>query len=145
VFLLYGVLILLIRVFGARIPDAFGARRSATAALALAASGIAIAAAWASVAGLLLGTAVLAGGMSLMYPALLLLAMDGVADSERGSVVGTFSSFFDLATGLGSLLAGAVAALSGNRGAFAAGAVCAAFGLVVLRARTQPADRAIGA
>jgi predicted MFS family arabinose efflux permease len=79
---------------------------------------------------------VFAGGMSLMYPALLLLSLDGVNDAERASVVGTFSSFFDASQGLGALICGTVVAVSGNRGAFATGAVCALAGLVVLRARS---------
>ena len=36
----------------------------------------------------------------MLNPALLLLALDGVNEAERASVVGTFSSFFDLATGV---------------------------------------------
>ena len=63
--------------------------------------------------------------MSLMYPALLLLALDGVSDAERASVVGTFSSFFDASQGLGAFICGAVVAVTGDRGAFATGAVCA--------------------
>ena len=73
--------------------------------------------------------------MSLMYPALLLLALDGVSDSDRASVVGTFSSFFDASQGLGAFICGAVVAVTGNRGAFTTGAVCAVAGLVLLRAR----------
>ncbi len=138
IFLLYGMLILLVRIFGARIPDRFGARRTAAVAVTLAAIGIGIIAVWASVAGLVAGTVVLAGGMSLMYPSLLVLALTGVRDAERGSVVGTFSSFFDLSVGVGSLLAGSVAALFGNRGAFAAGSVAAMLGLVLLRSATHP-------
>jgi MFS family permease len=137
IFLLYGTLILLVRVLGARIPDRLGARPTATIALAVTGTGIGIIAVWPTIAGLVTGTAVFALGMSLMYPALLLLALHGVPDSERGSVVGTFSSFFDAATGFGALLAGAIAAITGNRGAFAAGTVACIFGLVVLRTRTS--------
>ena len=45
-------------------------------------------AAWPTVAGLVVGTVVFAVGMSLMYPALFVLALDGVSDAERASVVG---------------------------------------------------------
>jgi predicted MFS family arabinose efflux permease len=74
--------------------------------------------------------------MSLLYPALLILALYGVSDAERASVVGTFSSFFDASQGLGALICGAVVAVTGDRGAFATGAVCAVAGLIVLRARS---------
>jgi predicted MFS family arabinose efflux permease len=132
-FLLYGGLILCVRIFGARLPDALGGRVSATIALSCGAVGLTVMAGWRSVAGLVAGTAVFAAGMSLLYPALMLLALAAVPDHERGSVVGTFSSFFDLSQGLGALILGGVAALGGYRGAFAGGAVAAAIGVVLLQ------------
>ncbi|MGQ0826635.1 MAG: MFS transporter [Actinomycetota bacterium] len=133
VFLLYGVLVLFVRILGARVPDRLGGRVGATGALTFSGLGIAIVAAWPSVPGLIAGTVVFAAGMSLMYPALLLLALHDIPDGERASVVATFSSFFDLSQGVGAALCGIVAELAGNRGAFATGAVAAALGLVVLR------------
>ena len=134
IFLLYGALILLVRVVGARIPDRLGARRTGLLALALAGTGIGIIAVWATLAGLVTGTIVMALGMSLMYPALLLLALGDIKDSERASVVGTFSSFFDLASGFGAALAGAIAAFAGIRGAFGVVAALCFLGIVLLRA-----------
>jgi hypothetical protein len=66
---------------------------------------------------------------------LLLLALAGAPETERASVVGTFSGFFDLSQGLGSLIVGAVASFAGYRGAFGAGAVAAAIGIAALRGR----------
>jgi MFS family permease len=140
VFLVYGVLILVVRVVGARLPDRLGSRRAGTIALTFAALGIGIVAAWASVIGLLVGTIVLAIGMSFMYPALLLLALQRSSEDDRASVVATVSSFFDLSQGVGAFICGAVAALTGNRGAFAAGAVAAVAGLVVLRGGSAGRD-----
>jgi MFS family permease len=136
-FLLYGGLVLCVRIFGARLPDQLGAQRSGSLALSGSMLGMAVMAAWASPAGLYSGTALFAGGMSLLYPALLLLALGGAPDSERGSVVGTFSSFFDLSQGLGALIVGGVAAATDYRGAFAAGAVAALAGLLMLRTRGE--------
>jgi MFS family permease len=133
IFLLYGGLILCVRIIGARLPDVLGGRRAATLALSGGAAGLALMAGWPSVAGLVAGTAVFAAGMSLLYPALMLVALAAVPDHERGSVVGTYSSFFDLSQGLGALILGGVAALSGYRGAFAGGAVAAAIGVVLLQ------------
>lgn len=137
IFLLYGILILVVRVVGARLPDRIGGRDTGAIALVLAAVGIGTIAASPTVAGLIVGTAVLAAGMSLMYPALLLLALDGIGDADRASVVGTFSSFFDGSQGIGAFVCGAVVAVSGNRGAFTTGAVCSVLGLVLLRVRTS--------
>jgi MFS family permease len=144
-FLLYGGLILCVRILGARLPDLLGGRWAATIALSGAAAGLALMAGWRSVAGLVAGTAVFAAGMSFLYPALMLLALSAVPEHERGSVVGTFSSFFDLSQGLGALILGGVAALSGYRGAFAGGAIAAFIGVLLLqsglglRARSQVA------
>jgi predicted MFS family arabinose efflux permease len=133
VFLLYGVLILVVRIVGARLPDRIGGLRAGAGALGLAAVGIGVVAAWPTVSGLIVGTVILAGGMSLMYPALLLLALTGVSDADRASVVGTFSSFFDASQGVGAFICGVAAAIAGNRGAFAIGAITATLGFFLLR------------
>ena len=135
IFALYGVLILAVRIVGARVPDRLGGFNTGSLALLIVAVGIGLIAVWPTVVGLVVGTVVFAAGMSLMYPALLLLALDGVSDADRASVVGTFSSFFDASQGLGAFVCGAVVAVSGDRGAFTTGAVCAFAGLVVLRSR----------
>jgi len=122
-----------VRIIGARLPDVLGPRRAGTGALSAAATGMAVIALWNSTLGLVVGTAFFAVGMSLLFPALLLLALSGAPDRERASVVGTFSSFFDLSQGLGALLLGGVAEVAGYRGTFAAAAGLAVVGLVVLR------------
>jgi len=137
VFLLYGVLILVVRIFGARIPDRLGGRGAGSLALVFASTGIGIIAAWPTVVGLVVGTFVLAAGMSLLYPAMFVLALTGVSDSERAAVVATVSSFFDASQGVGAFICGAVVAVTGNRGAFVTGAVMALLGLALLRSRTS--------
>jgi MFS family permease len=128
VFLLYGCFVLVVRIFGARIPDRLGGRVAGASALACTTAGMAIMAAWSTTAGLLVGTVFLAAGASLLYPALLLLALGAAPETERASVVGTFSSFFDLSQGLGSLIVGGVAAMTSYQGAFAAGSLFAIVG-----------------
>jgi predicted MFS family arabinose efflux permease len=132
VFLLYGCFVLVVRIFGARIPDRLGGRVAGACALACTATGMAVMAGWSTTAGLLLGTVFLAAGASLLYPALLLLALGAAPETERASVVGTFSSFFDLSQGLGSLIVGSVAALTSYQGAFAAGSAFAVVGFLGL-------------
>lgn len=137
VFLLYGGLILGVRVVGARLPDILGPLRAGTAALGAGAAGLVTMAAIPNLGGLLAGTVIFASGMSLLFPALLTLALNGQSEHERASVVGTFSTFFDLSQGTGALILGGVAQFAGYRGAFAAGGVLAAVGLVVLRTRVD--------
>jgi MFS family permease len=138
VFVVFGVLVLLIRVLGARIPDALGGARSGTVALLTTAAGMTVMALWGTAAGLMTGVVFFAIGQAFLYPAMLLLALQGTDDSERGSAVGTISSCFDLSQGLGSLVVGAVAALTTYRGTFATGAVCSVLAVLLLWGRVVP-------
>jgi MFS family permease len=141
VFLLYGCLILVVRIVGAKVPDRLGPRRAGSLALVGGALGLGVMAAWSSIAGLVLGTALFAGGMSLMYPAMLTLALTGIDDSQRASVVGTVSTFFDLSQGLGALILGGAAAVTSDQGGFLAGALLAVAGLALLWGGIDPRAR----
>jgi MFS family permease len=141
VFLLYGCLILVVRIVGAKVPDRLGPRRAGSLALIGGAAGLAVMAAWPSIAGLIVGTILFAAGMSLMYPAMLTLALTGIDDSQRASVVGTVSTFFDLSQGLGALILGGAAALTNDRGGFLAGSLLAIAGLALLWAGIDPRAR----
>ena len=133
VFLLYGCTVLAVRIFGARIPDRFGPLASGSLAMTASATGLVLIAAVHSPLGLYLGTFVFSLGMSLLYPAMLTLALTGVPERERGSAVGTISSFFDLSQGLGAAILGAAVAVAGYRGAFVGAAAMAVVGVVLLR------------
>jgi MFS family permease len=138
----YGVVVLVVRIFGARLPDRLGPLVAGSLALGIGAIGLVLVAALASPVGLFVGTVVFALGMSQLYPAVMILALTGVPDRERGSAVGTVSSFFDASQGLGAVILGAVAAIAGYRGAFLAGAVAGLVGLVLLRGGIDPRVRA---
>jgi predicted MFS family arabinose efflux permease len=135
VLLLFAAIVVGIRSLGARLPDRLGAARATRAAMALTATGLAVAGAWRTPAGLLAGTAVFAVGIALLTPAVLALAVEGVAPRERGAVLGTTSSFLDLAIGLGPATLGLVAASTGRPAVFLAGAAVAAAGLLLAWAR----------
>lgn len=140
-FLLYGVVVLLIRVFGAKLPDRLGPLRGGTLALGGAATAMIVIAAWPSEAGLVVGTVIFAFGMSMMYTNLMTLALVGVDEGERAAVVGTFSTFFDLSQGVGAFIVGAVVSVTSYRGGFIAGAVFALAGLVLLWSGADPRVR----
>ncbi len=133
VFLLYGIVVLGVRIAGARLPDTLGPIRAGTAATGATAFGLLLLAVWQSTAGLYVAAIVIAVGSSFLYPSLLLLALRGVPESQRGSVVGTFSAFFDFASGAAGISLGGVAALTSYQGAFAASAGLAAVAMVLLR------------
>lgn len=139
-FLVYGVLVLLVRVFGARLPDRLGPVRASSIALGAIGVGIGCVAAFASVAGLWVGTVLLALGMSLLFPALFSLAVTNAPDDERSHAVGSFSLFFDISQGLGAPILGIIVTLSGGeRAAFLVSALVAAVGLFITNTRLRAA------
>jgi predicted MFS family arabinose efflux permease len=132
VLLVFAAVVVGIRSLGARIPDRLGAARATRIALAASAAGLAVAGAWRTPAGLVAGTAVFATGVALLTPAVMTLAVRDVAPRERGAVIGTTSSFLDLAIGLGPATLGLVAAAAGRPGTFLASAAVAAAGLLLV-------------
>ena len=128
VFGVYAGTVLLIRIFGARLPDRLGWRTASTIALISVGLAALLLAAWASVAAVWIAALFMSVGMSLLFPALFSAAVAGVPEEQRSQAVGTFSLFFDLSQGLGAPLLGLVVALSSYRGAFAVAAVAAACG-----------------
>jgi MFS family permease len=137
VFALFGVLILLVRVFGRRIPDRFGARSTTALACVAIAVGLAVMGAWPTVATLFVGTAIFALGQSLAYPAVVLLAMTRAPAAERSAVVGAVTAAVDVALAAGAFALGAASELVGYGGAFLVAAGVALGGLPVL-ARLGP-------
>lgn len=91
--------------------------------------------------GLYVGAVTLAVGISFLYPSLMTLVLDRTSPSERSSAVATFTMFFDIATGCGGLVMGAVASFAGYRGAFgtAAASAIGALALLHLSVLRQPA------
>ena len=143
-FVLYGGLVLVIRVVFARLPDQLGWRRASTAALVVLGAAGVLLALWAAQAGVWAATFFLALGMSLLFPALFSSMVASVPAAERGQAVGTFSVFFDLASGVGPPVLGLVVSLASYRAAFAVAGVAALGGLALLP-RLTVRDRSIGA
>ena len=137
VFGLYAGLTLAGRLLGARIPDRLGPSTTARAGLVTMAAGMAVLGAWHTIPGLWIGTAVFAAGNAFMFPAVLSLALDAAPDGERAAVVGTVVAFFDLGQGAGALLLGPVVTVAGYTGPFAAGALAATAGLLLLSAHLR--------
>lgn len=131
-FAVYGGLVLVIRVVGARLPDRLGWRRASTAALAVLGGAGIVLGVWASTAGLWVSTLGLAVGMSLLFPALFSSMVASVPAAERGQAVGTFSVFFDTAAGIGPPVLGLVVSLASYRWAFGLAGACALAGLLLL-------------
>lgn len=139
-FLVYGVIVLAVRIVGARIPDRLGPVRTSSYALSSIAAGVGVVAVVGSVTGIWIGTVLLAIGMSLLFPALFTLAVNDAPAEERSHAVGTFSLFFDLSQGLGAPALGlAVTAFGTERAAFVVGALVAIGGLVLANTKLRAA------
>ncbi|MDZ7675288.1 MAG: MFS transporter [Acidimicrobiales bacterium] len=136
--LAYGLIVLFVRIVGARIPDKLGPVRTSTFALIAISSGVGIIAVVATGTGLWVGTILLSIGMSLLFPALFTLAVNSAPANERSHTVGSFGLFFDLSMGFGAPLLGVlVTVFGGERAAFAGGAVIALVGLVLANTKLR--------
>jgi MFS family permease len=142
--LLYGGLVLVIRVVAAKLPDRLGWQRASTGALLMLGGAGVLMAAWGAAAGLWVATFGLALGMSLLFPALLSAAVADVPPNERSQAVGTFSLAFDLANGLGPVVLGGVVAISSYRGAFGVSGLLAFAGLLLVARMSRRATAPVG-
>jgi MFS family permease len=127
----FAAIVVAIRSLGAQLPDRLGARHAVRGALACITIGLAIIGLWRATPGLVIGTVVLAIGVSLATPAIMTLALDGTPPHERGSAMGTVSMSLDLAVGMGPATLGLVAAAFGRADLFLAAALVAASGLLL--------------
>jgi MFS family permease len=139
VFAAYSVVVLLIRGFGARLPDVIGQHLSARLSLSCSAASLILMGLWQSPAGLVTGAILFGVGQALGFPALMTLAVQAAPLAERASAVGTFTMFFDGAFGLGAFGLGFVAEIFGYPGVFLSAAVVAVAGLALLMVMAQHA------
>jgi MFS family permease len=136
----FAIVVVVLRFFGARLPDRLGAGVLAGSALVATAvglliSGLAVARLVPVVEGLMLGTIVFGAGVAFTMPAIMSMAVVGVRPDERGAVVGTAGLFVDAAFGLSPAVLGLLATLTDYPSTFLVSAVVAALGAVYLRLR----------
>ena len=147
IFGLFGLVIVLVRTFGRRLPDRLGARPTLGLSFVFLAVGLATVGLWNDEPGLFAGTAVFAVGQALVYPSAVLLAIEATSPSERSAVLGSVGAFVDVALGVGAFLLGAVAEVAGYGEAFVVAAGIALTGLLMLGATRAsgriPAEEAV--
>ncbi|GAA4525899.1 MFS transporter [Nonomuraea ferruginea] len=125
-FLVYGCVLLTVRLAGHRLVTRIAPRTMAAASLILTAAGLAMLIVWPSVTGALLAAAVLGTGQALGLPAFLTMAVTGLPAEQRGSALATTTAFFDLGFLTAALALGAIAQSLGLTYGFAAAAAVAA-------------------
>lgn len=124
----YGVVVVVLRVLLARLPDRVPPLWLATAALLVVATGMGTMAGWATPGGLLGGAALVGVGVAVGAPAFFTAVFEGVPAAERGAASGTTSAAMDLGLGLGPIGLGLVAGAAGIAWALAAGGLVALAG-----------------
>jgi len=129
---LYALIVITLRIIFAKLPDQIGAARLSGFALVGSALGLAILGLVGNPVGVYLGTAVFATGIAFLFPALVALAVGRVAETERGTVVGTTTAFVDLSFGMSPAILGLAVGTIGFGGIFVVSAVIALGGSLLL-------------
>ncbi|MFQ5558539.1 MAG: MFS transporter, partial [Acidimicrobiales bacterium] len=104
-----------------------------TIALSVGVVALTILGTWRTVAGMYVGTALIALSQTFLFPALFVLAVDRAPDDERSHAIGSFSMAFDLAFAAGGAFIGLIADATDRPTGFLAAAVVSAVTLAFAR------------
>jgi len=139
-FLAYALVSLVIRLFGAKLPERLGPRRSVSIALSAMAAGLAVFALFPSVPGLWTGAVLIGLGAAFNYPSLMALTVNNASDAERASAISSFTMFFEIGSAGAGLTIGVLAQLVGKQYGFFGGVAFCLIGLWLLRVKVAPAE-----
>lgn len=131
-FIAFATTILGVRLFSGRLADTYGRFRVAFPGLLAGASGLAVLATVPGPGLALAGVGLYGAGFAMVFPALMALAADRAPESERGSALGTFTAFFDVATATSGAVIGAIADARGFGAAWATTSVLCLVSAVLL-------------
>jgi MFS family permease len=118
VYTVFAFAVIVGRVFGGRLTDRLGGASSARIASVCEAAGLIVIGIGPSFAGVLGGAVLTGAGFAIIFPALAVLAVEGVDERRRGSGIAAFTAFFDIGYSSGAVIGGAIAAFVGYDGAF---------------------------
>jgi MFS family permease len=138
-FAAYSVTSVLVRIFGATLPERLGPRRAVTIALGTLGIGLSILAIVPTVAALWVASIFVGIGMAFNYPSLLALTVNRASDSDRAWAISSFTMFFEVGSVFGGLFIGGFAQVVGKQTGFFGGVLCCLVGLYLLRFKLVPA------
>ena len=138
-FAAYSLTSVLVRIFGATLPERLGPRRAVTIALGTLGFGLAILAMVPTVAALWVASVFVGIGMAFNYPSLLALTVNRASDSDRAWAISSFTMFFEVGSVFGGLFIGGFAQVVGKQTGFFGGVVACLLGLYLLRFKLVPA------
>jgi len=138
-FLVYALMSLIIRIFGATLPERLGPRRMVTVALLAFAVGLVAVAAIEAIWALWFAAALIGIGAAFNYPSLNALTVNRVSDADRALAISSFTMFFEIGSAVSGLSIGALGEIIGKQSAFYGGVVMVLLGLFVLRRFVVPA------
>ena len=138
-FAAYSVTSVLVRIFGATLPERLGPRRAVTIALGTLGIGLSILAIVPTVAALWVASVFVGIGMAFNYPSLLALTVNRASDSDRAWAISSFTMFFEVGSVFGGLFIGGFAQAVGKQTGFFGGVLCCLVGLYLLRFKLVPA------
>ena len=108
IFVVFGAVVITLRLMAARLPDRLGPLLTTRISLSFGVTGLLLLFFWQEPTGAYIAAAILAVAQTFLFPALFALVVDRAPDEERSHAIGSFSMFFDLAFGLGGPIIGAI-------------------------------------
>jgi MFS family permease len=141
-FAAYSLTSVLVRIFGATLPERLGPRRAVTIALGTLGFGLTVLAVVPTVPALWVASVFVGIGMAFNYPSLLALTVNRASDSDRAWAISSFTMFFEVGSVFGGLFIGGFAQVVGKQTGFFGGVACCVIGLYLLRFRLVPARSA---